>query len=191
MVRFLAKTRRAESGCLEWTASVQSQGYGSFSVARSKTKLAHRWIYEATVGPISPGLTIDHLCRNRRCVEVAHLEPVPMAENNRRGNSATGLNARRTHCEQGHELAGDNLRIRANGARVCKACNRAANRATWRKQNPVQQYRRKPKPNPEVKITPPVRAVSLVLLGGGLSLPNREKALTENCPAAALKEGAP
>lgn len=76
---------RIDTGCWEWTAAIQSSGYGSFGYGgKGKTVLAHRWSYEHHVGPISTGLTIDHLCHNTRCVNPKHLEPVTLAENNRR-----------------------------------------------------------------------------------------------------------
>jgi hypothetical protein len=76
-----------DTGCWEWIGTCQSNGYGAFAVA-GKTLRAHRWAYEHFVGPIPVGLTIDHLCRNRTCVNPEHMEPVTSAENTRRGVEA-------------------------------------------------------------------------------------------------------
>lgn len=72
--------------CWEWTGYIQPKtGYGQFGV-RSGTRLAHRVAYQFLVGPIPAGMHLDHLCRNRRCVNAAgHLDPVPPRENLRRG----------------------------------------------------------------------------------------------------------
>lgn len=80
--RFTAKTRR-EGECLVWTGTVSRDGYGMFWDG-TKLVLAHRWAYENLVGPIPPGKQLDHRCRNRPCVAIAHLEPVTGAENTRR-----------------------------------------------------------------------------------------------------------
>lgn len=112
------------SGCWLWTRSTR-HGYGALTVG-NKSRSAHRVSYEAHVGPIPEGLHIDHLCRVRCCVNPAHMEPVTLAENTRRGMG--GQRAResrlaRTHCKFGHPFAGDNLLIdRFSGARVCKTC---------------------------------------------------------------------
>lgn len=74
-----------DTGCWEWAKSVTSGGYGSVCV-NAKTSLAHRVFYERLVGPIPEGCEIDHLCRNRRCVNPDHLEAVPRSENLRRGD---------------------------------------------------------------------------------------------------------
>ena len=69
-----------ETQCWQWTGCVGSLGYGSYN-----TKLAHRLMYEDVVGPIPEALVLDHLCRNRSCVNPAHLEPVTLSENVKRG----------------------------------------------------------------------------------------------------------
>lgn len=85
--RFWAKVERT-ADCWEWQGSRDRGGYGSFNalgVRGSPTVLAHRWAYEALVGPIPEGLVIDHLCENPPCCNPAHMEPVTVAENTRRG----------------------------------------------------------------------------------------------------------
>src|SRR6266446_450017 len=89
---------------------------------------AHRYAYTELRGPIPPGMTLDHLCRVRCCVNPAHLEPVTGIENVRRGVSPTAQNARKTHCPHGHPLDGINTN-RASGhqTRFCRACHRIRN----------------------------------------------------------------
>lgn len=111
------------SGCWEWNWTKNPKGYGIFSI-HGHPRLVHRFVYAALVGPIPVGLQLDHLCRVRNCVNVGHLEPVTGRENILRGVSPSAACARKTSCLRGHPLHGENLDLRKNGKRRCKACRR-------------------------------------------------------------------
>ena len=106
-----------ENGCHVWQAHVLPHGYGTITVD-GKTHLAHRYVYSVEVGPIPDGLHIDHLCRNRACVNPAHLEPVTQAVNNRRAADAQET------CRRGHVRTPENTRIEG-GYRRCMDCRAA------------------------------------------------------------------
>jgi len=142
--RWLA-TMETEQGCWPWPGST-SQGYGEI-MDGGRRLLVHRVAYELLVGPIDAGLFIDHLCHNathvcsddvhcphRACANPSHLEPVPSGVNTVRGHTITGRNARKTHCNGGHLLAGKNLYITpGTGFRQCRECKRATDRRLyWR-----------------------------------------------------------
>lgn len=128
--RFWAKVdRRGRVECWPWTASTAgNQGYGRIRVGE-RDVLAHRFAYELLRGPIPEGLDIDHLCRNRRCVNPAHMEPVTRTENTMRGESPNARNARKTHCAKGHPLTPENVYIfPGRSTRQCKPCRREVDR---------------------------------------------------------------
>jgi hypothetical protein len=113
----------ASGDCWEWTAS-RLHGYGQ-SWMGGRLRYAHRVAYELLLGPIPESLYIDHLCRNRGCVNPDHLELVTFRENTLRGFSFSARNARKTHCKRGHPFTPDNVKILAEGGRRCRACTRA------------------------------------------------------------------
>lgn len=125
VARFEAKyIPEPNTGCWLWTASKLPQGYGQFFAA-GRRQLAHRWAYEAAVGPVPEGLELDHLCRTRQCVNPQHLEPVTGRENRRRGMSPPARCARQTHCVHGHPFDDANTYRPPSGERKCKTCRRA------------------------------------------------------------------
>ena len=76
--------------CWEWVGCTNRNGYGRVWRNR-RTVMVHRLVYEATYGDIPAGLVLDHLCRNRRCVNPAHLEPVTVRTNTLRGIGPTAM----------------------------------------------------------------------------------------------------
>lgn len=129
--RLLAKVIISESGCWEWTASLHSAGYGQLSY-KGRPRLAHRVSYELLVGEIAEGLDIDHLCRNRKCVNPKHLEVVTRQVNLLRGDR--GKYGKATHCKHGHEFSAENTRVsKATGQRICRECARIRGREETRK----------------------------------------------------------
>lgn len=127
MSRFMEKAAFIDpDDCWVWIGS-SPRGYGQFWNG-AKVVRAHRWIYETLIEPVPAGLVLDHLCRNTYCVNPTHLEPVTQQVNTLRGRGLAAKQARQTLCIHGHPLTGDNLYVKPNGARQCKACRRATDK---------------------------------------------------------------
>lgn len=117
------------SGCWVWNAGRFPKGYAAFHLGNGKLGYGHRFSYEWFVGPIPEGTELDHLCRNRPCVNFAHLEPVTHVVNVQRGELGKAKREM-TACKYGHEFTEANTWRRANGQRQCRACNARRQRAT-------------------------------------------------------------
>lgn len=101
-------------GCFVWEGQTTNWGYGIISVSGTKQAI-HRFVYEQVFGPIPEGLVIDHMCRNKLCVNPSHLQAISHEENVALG----GL--RKTHCPSGHEYNEENTYMYRNSRR-CRKC---------------------------------------------------------------------
>ncbi len=130
--RFWNKVERTDPDhCWEWTGAVSDNGYGRIGAGgkRGKTLQAHRVSYELnTRRPIEQGMTVDHLCRNRSCVNPKHMEVVTRGENVLRGVSPAARAARQAECQRGHSYTPGNLYRTSKGYRQCRACKRMRER---------------------------------------------------------------
>jgi len=123
--------------CWVWTGYKTKAGYGQLPRRVGSTSYAHRFSYTSLVGPIPPGMTVDHLCKCTSCVNPAHMEVVTRGENAKRGGSPHSVNSRKTHCSHGHELAGENVYLTPDGRRKCRECGRTAARIYQRQKRSI------------------------------------------------------
>lgn len=133
---FWEKVIQLPNGCWLWIGAINSRGYSScWDHEARKTQLGHRFVYRLTVAPLPSCIQLDHLChtrddscpggvddRHRRCVNPADLEPVTGVVNNHRGRSPWAVNARKTHCDNGHEFTPENTFTRDGHKRNCRTC---------------------------------------------------------------------
>lgn len=151
LARFNRQAVHQQNGCWLWTGTDGTKdGYGKFRPSPGKPAyMAHRWAYEAFVGPIPDGMQIDHkchtddaacpggpTCQHRRCVNPAHLEPVTGSQNTMRQRHAERL---KTSCPSGHPYEGDNLIRAADGRRHCRECDIARKRRSRQSAKRVQR----------------------------------------------------
>ena len=129
--RFYRAAAYMPGECWRWPLRIGVGGYGRYTISKSgkrnKVIHAHRLIYQGIYGKLKPGVVLDHLCRNRWCVNPFHLDPVDKKTNTLRGTSPAANNARKTHCKQGHPFdvvlkVKKKLGIRSR--RDCSICRR-------------------------------------------------------------------
>lgn len=124
--RFWEKVKKSP-GCWLWTAAQgagrEGRRYGQINV-NGRSVGAHVIAYELQVGPVPPGLVVDHLCNNRLCVRGSHLEAKSHRANILRGSSMSARNAKVTHCPRDHEYDEANTGITKRGTRICRTCAR-------------------------------------------------------------------
>lgn len=126
--------------CWLWTGGWVNDGYGRINLGGrgGRAVSVHRLAYELLVGPIPSGKELDHLCRNRACVNPAHLEPVDRRLNILRGVGWGAKNAQRASCKRGHPLLLDNLVPRSDGRRECRTC-----KELWNANRPPRRGQRR------------------------------------------------
>lgn len=118
--------------CWEWTAAL-TNGYGVVQ-HEGRIRRAHRVVYGVLRGAVPAELELDHLCRNRACVNPDHCEPVTGVVNNARSNSASAVHAKQTRCLRGHEFTPENTYQRQRGhkrERFCRECMRQRDRERY------------------------------------------------------------
>jgi HNH endonuclease len=138
--RFWTHVEKTDN-CWNWLAAKTRAGYGQYGV-KGRLVYAHRYAYELATGH-PPRKTLDHLCRNPRCVNPDHLEDVSMRENILRGTGMAAIHAVQTHCINGHEFNDTNARLRKIGKkggkvnwRECRVCERERKKIARRKARP-------------------------------------------------------
>lgn len=113
--------------CWEWLGWETNSGYAQFRIGIKKY-LVHRISYEMYKGIIPKYYEVDHLCKNKKCVNPDHLESVEGKENNRRSNSKSSINSKKTNCNNGHEFTIQNTYVTKQGHRECIICMKKLNK---------------------------------------------------------------
>ena len=124
--RAIARVEKRANGCWEWTGYVGPHGY-PMVWSRGKKLYVHRLSHERNIGVIPDGHYIDHLCRNKRCSNPAHLEAVTPKENVVRGLRGAMI----TKCVGGHPYNDENTTYKPTGTRRCRTCDRERSRRRY------------------------------------------------------------
>ena len=137
LARFWVKVKKTNN-CWLWTAN-RRDGYGQFYF-NGKLESAHRLSYELFKGDIPTGLQLDHLCRNRACINPDHLEAVTHKVNCQRGLIGQTT---KTHCVRDHKFTEESVYHRKDGSRQCKECSDIHHhqikvRASYARDNTIQ-----------------------------------------------------
>jgi hypothetical protein len=130
-----------ESGCWVWQGAKTKNGYGVIGY-KDGNILTHRMSYTLLVDNIPSSLQIDHLCRNRACINPTHLDIVTCKENLRRSPiTLQGIQLARTHCPQGHRLEEGNLDnwSRRMGKRKCRLCRNKRDILAYHRKKMMEQ----------------------------------------------------
>jgi hypothetical protein len=138
--RFFKKVNKT-SGCWIWIGAINNYGYGMVQINGSKHS-AHRISYEIAKGAIADNLQIDHLCRNRRCINPEHLEAITQKENLLRGETIAAKNKSKTHCPKGHPYSKKNTIMKNKGggyrSRQCRICRNEKEKTKYHRKKLIQ-----------------------------------------------------
>ncbi|PYQ25660.1 MAG: HNH endonuclease [Acidobacteria bacterium] len=131
--KLLGRIEQSPTGCWLYTGGIGDHGYARFYLPRRGSKRprlrwGHQVAYELFIGSVPAGRQLDHTCRVRHCINPTHVEPVTQKINLLRGVGFSAINARKTHCPEGHPYDSLNTWHRQTGARRCRTCHRQSER---------------------------------------------------------------
>lgn len=137
--RFRESMKPSASGCWELNLAPGLNGYSYISLYKKGHPGAQRFGHRVSALlhglELNRGLVLDHRCRNRRCVNPAHLRQISRGENVLCGVSLSAINKLKTHCSGGHEFTKENTYVNKKGHRRCRICRLADGRAFWARRN--------------------------------------------------------
>lgn len=119
--------------CVIPNKPIQKNGY-TYTQFKGKTRGTHRIEWIKANGDIPDGLVVDHLCRNRACINLEHLRLITQQQNIIAGIHSV---SNRSHCNQGHAFIEQNILTRKNGWRECAECNRVRARAAYARKKAI------------------------------------------------------